>query len=345
MNPAKRPCLPLFKSMAEAVALSKNEQDNFYIAVLHIQRWLAQANKEAVAEYAEKKNPRDRSLQTGSAWRLFRQHFAELPDPEFSWLFTCMARLTTYDDPISRCLSEARHALQIEHDCTGDFFGPKTAPFLIGNPQSAIELLRNTAKRWCDWLDASNHLHVHRNWHHTPIYFDRDLEKRGLASLGLTQRNYAELNDWMKGAWQHLHGRLAQRYKQSAKWLMVGQALASQEKRLWTYHQVDTLIIYLWPLLKLHNWTYCDLMNVVRSLRTDLSCRSNETKEDLSRTAFSAFSPQPLAFSTYPCNTDRDFANYCLTILGLRKTRRGKTTKDGKPPGFEVAHRLFPPSM
>ena len=37
-----------------------------------------------------------------------------------------MARLTTYDDPISRCLAEARFALMIEHDCTGDYFGPKT---------------------------------------------------------------------------------------------------------------------------------------------------------------------------------------------------------------------------
>src|SRR6266487_1451391 len=131
MNRPKRPCLPLLKSMAEAVALSKKEQDTFYVDTLYIQRWLAQANKEAVAEYAEKKNPRDRSLQTGSAWRLFQQNFGELPDPQFSYLFTCMARLTTYDDPISRCLAEARHALQIEHDLTGDYFGPKT-------PQSAI---------------------------------------------------------------------------------------------------------------------------------------------------------------------------------------------------------------
>src|SRR2546428_7456891 len=119
MNSAKRPCLPLFKSMAEAVALSKKEQDTFYIDTLFIQRWLARANKEAVAEYAEKKNPRDRSLQTGSAWRAFRELFGELPDAQFFYLFTCMARLSTYDDPVSRCLAEVRYALQIEHDFTG----------------------------------------------------------------------------------------------------------------------------------------------------------------------------------------------------------------------------------
>jgi len=41
--------------------------------------------------------------------------------------------------------------------------------------------------------------------------------------------------------------------------------MASQAKRLWTYYEVDTRIICLWPLLKLHNWTYRDLMNVIRS--------------------------------------------------------------------------------
>ena len=105
MNAAKRPCLPLCKSVAEAVTLSKKDKDNFYVVALYIQRWLARANKEAVAEYAEKKNPRDRSLQTGSVWRAFRQHFGDLPDSQFCSLFTCLVRLTTY--------------------CTGDYLGPK----------------------------------------------------------------------------------------------------------------------------------------------------------------------------------------------------------------------------
>jgi len=227
MNTANRPCLPLFKSMAEAVALSKKEQDTFYIDTLFIQRWLARANKEALAEYADKKDPRDRSLQTGSAWRLFRESFGDLTDPEFALLFKSMARLTTYDDPISRCLAQARFPLQIEHDLTGDYFGPKT-PSLVAPassslsssneeragvrsrlPQSSIshlpsaaQLLRLTVERWCDWLDAANHLHMHQLWHHVPIYFDPDVEKRDLASLGLVQRNYSELNDWMRGVWQ-----------------------------------------------------------------------------------------------------------------------------------------------
>src|SRR5439155_5282110 len=49
-------------------------------------------------------------------------------------LLKSMARLTTYDDPVSRCLAEARFPLQIEHDCTGDYFGPKTPPALHSLP-------------------------------------------------------------------------------------------------------------------------------------------------------------------------------------------------------------------
>src|SRR6266480_7563948 len=91
MNTPKRPCLPLFKSLAEAIAMSKKQQDTFYVDTLYIQRWLARANKEAVAEYAEKKDPRDRALQTGSAWRLFRESFGDLSDPPFVCLFKSMA--------------------------------------------------------------------------------------------------------------------------------------------------------------------------------------------------------------------------------------------------------------
>ena len=302
--------------MAEGVALSKKEKDNFYIVALHIQRWLAALNKETVVEYAEKKNPRDRVLQTGSAWRGFSEIWGDLPDPQFCYLFTCLARLTTYDDPVSRCLAEARFPLKIEHERSGDYFGPQT-PDLSARPAELAQLLRRTAERWCDWLDAAHQLHIHGNWRHFPIYFDTDIEKRDLAGLGLAQRNYAELNDWMKGAWHHLHAKFAQQFIHSPKWLTVGQAQASQQERLWPYQEIDTTIIYLWPLLKRHNWTYTDLLRVVRSL-----CQRPDA---------------------YPCAREQDFATYCTTVLGLRKKGRGKTTKNRRPPGYDVAHRLFQP--
>jgi hypothetical protein len=35
------------------------------------------------------------------------------------------------------------------------------------------------------------------------------------ASLGLTQRNYADINDWTRSAWHHLHVKLAQQFNHS----------------------------------------------------------------------------------------------------------------------------------
>jgi hypothetical protein len=104
--------------------------------------------------------------------------------------------------------------------------------------------LRLTVERWCDWLDAANHLNVHTGWHTAPAYFEPDIEKRDLAGLGLAQRHYSELNDWLKGAWQHLHATFAERYHKSPKWLTVGQAMASQkEQHLVNWGYVSTFNI------------------------------------------------------------------------------------------------------
>jgi len=214
-------------------------------------------------------------------------------------------------------------------------------------------LLRRTVERWCDWLDAANHLHRHRNWRHTPIYFDPDVEKRDLAGLGLVQRNYSEMNDWTKGAGQHLHAQFAQRYNQSPKWLTVGQAMASQEKRPWTYHEVDTFIIYLWPLLKRHNWTYRDLLNIVRSLlaatrtpSTNATMKPCNQSANVTMQPSNSFNPSNPSNSfnrrdTYPCQTEQEFSAHCIMALGLRKTGRGKTTPGGRPSGYDVAQGIF----
>jgi len=59
---------------------------------------------------------------------------------------------------------------------------------------------------------------------------------------------------------------------------------------LWTYERVDTLVIALWPLVKEHNWTYRDLMNVIRPAL-------NRPRSSLSSIP-------------YPCGREQDFAAY-----------------------------------
>ena len=79
--------------------------------------------------------------------------------------------------------------------------------------------------------------------------------------------------------------------------------MSDDSDRLWPYAEIDTLVISLWPLVMRYNWTYRDLLNVLRSLN-----------------------PQPPAtnpFHRYPCDREQDLAAYCITALGLRKTGKG----------------------
>jgi hypothetical protein len=98
---------------------------------------------------------------------------------------------------------------------------------------------------------------------------------------------------------------------------MLGEAMASEEERIWNYRELDIVIISLWPLLKLHNWTYRDLLAVMTLIL-----------------------PAP---HRYPLEREQELAAYCQNVLGLRKSGvTGRSSPDGKPRGWEVALKLCP---
>jgi hypothetical protein len=88
-------------------------------------------------------------------------------------------------------------------------------------------------------------------------------------------------------------------------------------RRLWAFQEVDEAAICLWPLIKRHNWTYGDLLNVLRDV-----LRRPEV---------------------HPCRSEQALTNYCTQTLGLHRPGRGKTTVNTRPPGYELALRLCPP--
>jgi len=90
--------------------------------------------------------------------------------------------------------------------------------------------------------------------------------------------------------------------------------MASDAQRRHEYPQLDQLLILLWPLLKKHNWTYRDLLNVTQMIV-----------------------PRPFK---YPHEREQDLAAYCPNVLGLRKDGKGKSAKNGRPAGYEIALRL-----
>jgi len=301
------------KSLEDAEALCEKEQDPFYLDAFLIEAWLGHVVLEAATEYAEKKNAKDRCLQSGGAGRGFMEIFGQARDEDFHHVFESLLRFTEYDDVQAHMLRRAIIPLSFEHESSGDFIGPKTLE-VVRKRSEAIELIRRSVGRWCEWMDAVVHFETHMMWHLAPANFNPDPEKRELAMLGLNQRLYAGLSDFGKGWWQWHHGEAAERFKDSPKWPTVGEGMIGQEVRRWAYPKLDEVVIILWPLLKRHNWTYRDLMNVVRS--------AADLPDD------------------YPCQREQDLSAYCPNVLGLRKDGTGRTATNGRPVGYDVAARI-----
>jgi hypothetical protein len=311
-RPASRGPLPLMKSLEDAVALCEKEQDNFYVTAFLIEAWLGELTMQTVAEYAEKKSASDRRLQTGEAHRLFQEVFGHVTDKEFPHVFQCICRFAEYDDPQSAMILGAFAALNCEHP--PDTWPRVEAPLSCAQIIEVIQWMRQTVARLCEWLDAVNHRSTHRHYHLSPVSFHPDPHRRELATLGVNQRCYAYLSGFGKAWWEWHHSEAADRFKDSPKWPTVGKAMASDKTRRQKRPELDEAVICLWPLLKRHNWTYRDLLNVVIEVLPK--------HED------------------GPLDREHDLATYCNNVLGLRKQGEGSTTKDGKPPGYDAAMRL-----
>jgi hypothetical protein len=301
------------KSFEEAVAVAEQRKDPFYVMAFIFQYWLGCLAIQASTEYAEKKEPKDRALQSGQAWQGYQELF---PRSEgFQYKLNCMFRFARAGKSPANLMRAAMGAIAAEHRCTGDYFGPKTVQD-ANQEEAANELARRTIVRLCDWLDARVHLRTHRKWYHVPACFDPDPEMRWLAMLGYTQRHLAKLDGAGMTQWMVDFSRAAAAYKDSHKWTMVGKAMSAEPDRAWLYPGVDTLVIAFWPLVKAHNWTYRDLLHVIR--------------------------PALKRPEAYPCQREQDFATYCVNVLGLRKKGKGVSAKDGYPAGYDVALALCP---
>src|SRR5437867_1012004 len=348
--------LPLMKTIDDAVALCEQERDNFYLTAFVIQGWLGQLVVQAAVEYAEEKNAKDRVMQSGEAGRVFRELFGTFTDREFPHIYSSLLRFAAYqDEPLAHILVKANLPLSLEHDSGGDFAGPKTL-HVARRPKEGVAMARRTVERWCDWIDAAVHFQTHEHWHLAPLRFDPDPDKRELSSLGGIQRHWAYQSEESKAWWQWHHSEAAERFKDSPKWPALGHAMASSVDRAWPYPQVDFLVISLWPLLKRHNWTYCDLMNVVRTVSalnrqstptapshvtshvTMQRCNRPDRSPNVTMQPFN-----PCNAPSYPLQSEQEFATYCTYVLGLRKSGRGKTAKNGRPAGYEIALRLCAP--
>jgi len=327
--------LPLMAGFQDAAALYEREKDPFYLAAFKIQCWLGGLVLRATAEYAEKKHPRDRSFQTGESWRAFLGEFSRMTERGYCPLLSFLFRFAGSDHSPANTLRNALLPLLIEREYSGDYLSARTlrdfeqgwvaaqarrgsakAHAIHKDHSKVNDLAQKTILRWCDWLDAAVHLRTHCHWHASPASFDPDPENRLLAGLGEAERHIAHLDQRAQLSWVWEFAHAAARYKHSPKWAVVGKGMSDDSGRRWEYPDVDTCVIALWPLVKAYNWTYRDLLTII--------------KPGLKRP------------NSYPCDREQDFATYCVNVLGLRKTGKGASGGNGRPAGHDIARKYCP---
>src|SRR5882724_1621635 len=148
----------LLPKPAEDPASTQAKQRDFELLITRsIQLWLAQLLQHAQAEYAEKKDPRDRSLQNGYAWATFREKF---PETGPALLHVCLGlyRYTRADCPLASILYHAAFALHVEQDClvaSNQSRNASVAPTASCEEQKSEERGLAASKSYEDGLVAS----------------------------------------------------------------------------------------------------------------------------------------------------------------------------------------------
>src|SRR6266496_3780212 len=257
--------LPLMKSFEDAVSLCDNERDSFYTDAFMLQAWIGHLLDQAIADYGDSRRSHSRIMQFGQAQRGFLQVFGNTTEQEFESLLHNCHRFTGYDDPLAEILLQAVVPLSIEHECSGDFSAARALD-RSRRPREALGLMRQSVERWCDWVDAVIHLQTHVLWHLAPECFSAGRDRRDWAALGIHRWFAGQMSDLRK---MKLSARNFAADGPAADARLLEDLApygACQPKRTWPHPELDEAVISLWPLLQRHNWTFADLLNVLRDV-------------------------------------------------------------------------------
>jgi hypothetical protein len=309
------------ESIPDAVAVSEEKGDSFYLDAFMFQAWVGECICHVVQEYS-RTNPAERSLQSGQARRAFQHLFGNATENDQAYLYYHLLRLAAFEDSLASRISDALVLLYFEHDLEGAYFNPRIIPPVQltpeahrSNPKRLNLLAAETFPRLADWLDAILHLESHEMSHYAPQCFDPDPEKRQLATLGLKSQSLATASDQSKAAYKSHLEALAE-LKDTPKWKAFEVGARTSAEGVWPFEEADTCIILLWPLLTKHGWSMGQLYNI---LRVRLSSPSD-----------------------YPLNSLQDFITHCSTKLGLHSNQlTSPETALTSLPGYHVAQRII----
>jgi len=300
MAPENKPAFPIFASRAEAEAYSDQVGDAYFEIGYWLEGQLNLCCMEMHEVYVNQSGPR-RRMQTG----IVRQHVCR---EDF--------RMVTLQGIIQTCqryaAEETCHAYTVRDALAklGCELKYRLLSFDLRHPdpQQTIPVLGLL----CDWIESELHFLSHQSWHQCPDSFSPNETISHLSNIGMLEKQLAHLPARDRQRFHGLLDRGATQFGTSKAWSQVGKTMHDPKPRVWTNPKLDCLAIALWPLVQHYNWTYRDLLAVI--------CR--------------IFTP-PLR---YPLETERELATYCQNILGLRKSGvKGRSSPDGKPPGWEVA--------
>ncbi len=305
--------MPFMDSVEDALSLCEEHQDGFYLSAFMLECWLGQVTCHVVAEYSEKKQAKDRRLQKEKARRFFWDIFGHIPDSEIHHLLSHVNRFAEHDDPQSEIVFKCYAMLGADMP-----FEDWPKPVGLSRDefiQRGVQQMRACMDRLCDWVEAQIHRDTHVHTWLSPVSFHPDPDTREIASVGVLQRNYPQLDAAAQRRWRSHYEHLAKEHGNSPKWRMMGKAMASDDQKEPHHPKVDQLAILLWPLVTRHNWTYRELMAVMTAILPELQ--------------------------GYPCSREQDLATYCANVLGLRKGNTQRPPQRKVIPGMDVAQKIF----
>jgi hypothetical protein len=152
----------------------RRTRNQFHLNSLVAQVLFVQLHEHAEAQYETATGSKQKSMQTGHAWRTFSSLFEPVSAIELVRLFENLLRFAN-DEAYApaRSFFLAYAPLSFEHDISGEYIGPGVWKPEAGSRIAALRV-RRTLKRWCEWLEALIHFQVHQIRHVASVRLELD---------------------------------------------------------------------------------------------------------------------------------------------------------------------------
>ncbi|HWX21135.1 MAG TPA: hypothetical protein VN578_14645 [Candidatus Binatia bacterium] len=277
--------------------------DYFFLCAFMLTDWIHNLIAETILAYHTADSCPSAFLQDGQAFDGFCQIFDQLTDDQFHFSLHDMFRFTRYDTRYATTLARALVPLAIEERLTG-------RPLVLQRGQSP-RLLRRTARFWCDWLDATIQLEVHRAfwWTYTGPG-SAHVEDIAIAAFGHPMCRHPSVAQVQ---------RRRRRPRKPAHTAKTADTWDRLDHPPFPGDEIETVLIALQPLARRYQWTAGDVFDVM----------------------------VPIVHRAEPhfCWSIYDLENYRRDNLGLPDLESCDRQLPAPPAGLALAANICPPVL